>query len=61
MPQKKPRLKNADQEFQLWMRSSQLWMRSSHMVRASDCQCQSRNSPEAGVLVRKLSQLTPLS
>jgi hypothetical protein len=38
----------------LWMRSSRvlrmrssrvLWMRSSLMVRASGCQCQSRNSP----------------
>ncbi len=44
---------------QVWIRSSQvwwnlakcgwdlanLWMRSSQVVRASDCQCQSRNSP----------------
>ncbi len=29
----------------LWMRSSQVWMKSSRVVRTSDCQCQSRNSP----------------
>jgi hypothetical protein len=29
----------------MWMRSSLLWMRSSRVVRAPDCQCQSRNSP----------------
>ncbi len=28
----------------VWMRSSRLWMWSSRVVRASDCQCQSRNS-----------------
>ncbi len=27
------------------MRSSRMWMRSSRVVRASDCQCQSRNNP----------------
>jgi hypothetical protein len=30
---------------QEWMRSSQVWMRPSQVVRASGCQCQSRNSP----------------
>ncbi len=30
----------------VWMRSSRGWMRSSRAVRASGCQCQSRNSPE---------------
>ncbi len=33
----------------LWMRSSREWMRSTRVwvisIRASDCQCQSRNSP----------------
>jgi len=29
----------------LWMRSSRSWMRSSRVVRASDCQCRSHNSP----------------
>ncbi len=28
----------------MWMRSSLMWMRSSLVVRASDCQCRSRNS-----------------
>ncbi len=28
-----------------WMRSSRVWMRSGWVVRASDFQCQSRNSP----------------
>jgi len=28
----------------MWMRSSQVWMRSSQVVRASGCQCKSRNS-----------------
>ncbi len=27
----------------MWMRSGRMWMRSSWVVRASDCQCQSRN------------------
>jgi hypothetical protein len=29
-----------------------MWMRSSRVVRASDCQCQSRNSPEAPSILR---------
>jgi hypothetical protein len=31
----------------VWMKSSRVLMRSSRVVRAPDCQCQSRNSPEA--------------
>jgi hypothetical protein len=33
------------QNWQRWMRSSREWMRSSREIRASDCQCQSRNGP----------------
>ncbi len=29
----------------VWIRSSRLWTRSSLLIRASDCHCQSRNSP----------------
>jgi hypothetical protein len=29
----------------VWMRSSQVWMRCSQVVKATDCQCQSRNNP----------------
>jgi hypothetical protein len=39
--------KNADQEFQLWMRSSQLWMRSSQLwlERRLTVIVKNRNSP----------------
>ncbi len=38
-----------------WRRSSRVWMRSSQVVRASDCQCRSRNSPGIGQSILRLS------
>jgi hypothetical protein len=41
---KKKAKKQIMSEFIMWMRSN-MWMRSSQVVRASGCQCQSRNKP----------------